>query len=230
MHKTTTLATCALLIIPGYASAQRTVACAPTALFIIEDAVFLPDVAETSAKAYIQYPAVFPKPASLKEISTPFTMKCPDFTAISRKGEFSITGNVQKNFARIMPFWKEGDPDLTGYVKGMIDLGFYGYFQYENIREDWNQERLSIRIKGNRVTSEYDGYNIFLKDAIAAYRINGSALKPIYFDKKYTPLNVSVSTNIEFYVKGENAQVSYVRLDFAKNKIIVRHNTPFPSK
>lgn len=221
--------TASILLLGGTGSAQKSIPCVSSTRFQIVDQTFW-SIMDTSVEAHYTIPAQFPKPAVSKKVNIPFTMKCPGFTAVSKKGDFTLMGDVGKNFQKLISFWHEGDPDTTSYIPGMVDLGYYGYFTYANIREDWNQERLALSLTGGRLKLSYEGYQVFLKDLIVGYRINSGSLQPAYFENKLSQIKHGPRDIVEIYVKGEEAQLSYLKIDFKNQKIIVRHQTSFPSK
>lgn len=225
-YKVQTIVIYLFLAVP--ALAQKSVECAPNSLFQIQDDYQYSTGLSVAVAALVNTPAVFPKSASSVKISTPFSMKCPAFTAVSAKNEFVFTGAISENFRRFISQWKEGDPILTSYTAGKIDLAIYGYFRYENIREDWNQERLNIRLVNNKIITEYNGYNIFLKSTVAGYKINSAPLKPLFFQGQLSQISHGPNDIVEIFVKGKYAQLSYLKIDFKRNQITVRRGTPFP--
>ncbi|MBZ9712231.1 hypothetical protein [Deinococcus multiflagellatus] len=224
------IASVLLLSLWSSAFAQTKLPCSQTTYFKIIDGIFYGSILDVTAEAYIYVPAKFPNPAEYKEFGQPYTMTCSGFKATSKMGTFTLTGNVQQNFQRLISYWREGHPDRTNYVPGKIDLAFEGDFVYESIREDWYQDRLALQLKNGKLVISYEPYAGVLRDVVVGYRINGAALKPAFFEGKISPIPHDQNDIVELYVKGQHAQFSYIKVDFKNKGITIKHNTPFPAK
>lgn len=196
--------------------------------------------------AYWNDPSVFPEPPKYVEVGDTiksnvdqFKFNCPDFSV-------SYDGNIAEikssSIENALKHISEYDRDLNLY--------FHGWYQYPNIKKGFASVGYAFDIdtldlktsifeakEGSNLSSDIKFFQI-PKTAIIGYKVDGSELKPLLYDRNvsYYKDDMREANVIDMFHKNNDEKfrldevIQRIHIDKANGLIKIYRKYPFPSK
>ncbi|ULH17410.1 hypothetical protein MF271_19000 (plasmid) [Deinococcus sp. KNUC1210] len=183
--------------------------------------------ASVIASARVDHPAVFPKQAYTTATTTPYRMTCPTFTATATAHVLTMTGNMQAIWQHLKA--RNGDP---GTLHFFFDSGYI----YPEIQEEPFMAVVEASLVKGKLHFDADGLSSLFSTEVIGARVNGGALKPVWFQGNRSQVKYDPTDIVEIYAKrGEGTlnyppQIRYLRIDFKHGVLTIRDDVPFPDK
>ena len=196
--------------------------------------------------AYWNDPSVFPEPPKYVEVGdaiksnvNQFKFNCPSFS-VSYDGNIAEikSSSVEEALSHINEYDRE------------LNLYFHGWYQYPNIKKGFTSVGYSFDIEtfdlktniykakeGSNLSSDIRFFEI-PKTAIIGYKIDGSELKPLLYDRNvsYYKDDMREANIIDIFHKNNDEKfrvdevIQRIHIDKANGLIKIYRNHPFPTK